>query len=42
MNCVCKTCKADFKVEYTIDTIIDYDECQNCILEKEKEKNKRL
>ena len=36
MNCVCKTCKANFNVEYNIDNIVDINECQSCILEREE------
>ena len=36
MKCVCKTCKSNFKVEYKIDNIIEYNECQSCILEREE------
>ena len=39
MKCVCKTCKANFNVEYNIDNIVDMNYCQQCIVDKEN-KNK--
>lgn len=40
MNFICKTCKSNFKVEYKIDNIIEYNECQSCILEREENTQK--